>query len=160
MNARIPALAATALVVGALALAGCAGPGQSRTAAQPGAAPASAAKPAASGQQAPGPYTPNGSIDGSSGTVALAAVGPMKWQPNTITGVKAGQKVTVQLKNSDTLLHSFVAPSLGATAKVDVQPGGSATATFTAPSAPGTYQFWCAEAGHAEAGMVGQVVVQ
>jgi plastocyanin len=31
--------------------------------------------------------------------------------------------------------------------------------TFAAPNEPGRYQFWCPEPGHAEAGMVGEVIV-
>src|SRR5581483_5452912 len=55
---------------------------------------------AVTGQKAPGPYTPNGQVDGASGNVSLTMLDAMKFQPNTITGVKPGEKVTVNLQNS------------------------------------------------------------
>jgi uncharacterized cupredoxin-like copper-binding protein len=42
--------------------------------------------------------------------------------------------------------------------KITIEPGQTATKTFTAPAA-GTYDIVCDEAGHKEAGMVGKLIV-
>jgi len=44
--------------------------------------------------------------------------------------------------------------------EMEVDAGGSATATFTAPSEPGEYQVVCGIAGHYMAGMVATLVVK
>lgn len=41
-----------------------------------------------------------------------------------------------------------------------VSPGGTASATFNAPSRPGTYEFGCFIPGHYESGMRGELVIQ
>ncbi|HEV8638810.1 MAG TPA: cupredoxin domain-containing protein [Chloroflexota bacterium] len=139
-----------------LALAGCAGPGASRaqTAPKPAAGAASAA-----GQAAPGPFTPNGEASASSGKVTLQLTDDMKYSPNVIRA-KAGQSVSVELKNAGATVHDFYSPALGVGTPVTVSAGQAATAAFTAPAQPGTYAFWCNEPGHAAAGMIGQVIVE
>jgi uncharacterized cupredoxin-like copper-binding protein len=137
-----------AALVSALALSGCAGPGAARTA--PGPITRAAAP-------APGPFTPNGDASASSGKVSTQMSDTMKFAPNTFKA-KAGQAITVELKNGGATVHNFFAPALGVSAPVKAAAGQTANATFTAPAA-GTYEFWCNEPGHAEAGMVGQVVV-
>jgi uncharacterized cupredoxin-like copper-binding protein len=137
-----------AALVSALALAGCAGPGGARTA--PGPVTRAA-------QPAPGPFTPNGDANAASGRVTTQMTDTMKFGPNTFKA-KAGQPVTVELKNAGSTVHNFFAPALGVNTPARANGGQSVTATFTAPAA-GTYEFWCNEPGHAEAGMVGQVIV-
>lgn len=154
MQARflfVPALTA------ALALSACAGPGAQAkpTVAAAGAPAGGAAAPA----KPPGPYVPNGEADATSGTASLQLLDAMKFQPNSLKA-KPGQQVKVDLKNAGGTIHSFIAPTLGVATKVTVNGGQSGSVTFTAPSQPGTYFFWCPEPGHAEAGMTGQVVVQ
>jgi uncharacterized cupredoxin-like copper-binding protein len=148
-SAFLPALALV------LALGACAGPGaqaKPTVVAPPGAASAPA-KPA-------GPYVPNGEADVSSGRVAVQMFDTMKFQANTFTNARPGSTITVELKNSGATIHSIVAPQLGLATKKDVRGGGSDSVTFTVPSQPGTYAFWCPEPGHAEAGMTGQVQVK
>jgi uncharacterized cupredoxin-like copper-binding protein len=137
-----------AALISALALAGCAGPGGSRTA--PGPLTRAAAP-------APGPFAPNGEANAGSGRVSTQMTDTMKYGPNTFRA-KAGQAVTVELKNAGTTVHNFYSPPLGVSAPVKANGGQTVTATFTPPAA-GTYEFWCNEPGHAEAGMVGQVIV-
>ena len=61
--------------------------------------------------------------------------------------VQPGYTVTVTVYNYDDMPHSFTSSSLGVDETI---PGGSASAptkttfTFTAPSKPGSYQWWCA----------------
>lgn len=159
MSRRFRLRAAALSLGGVLLLAACAGPGAT---AKPTAAAVqgSAAKPAAAAQKAPGPYVKNGEADASSGKVAAQMLDAMKFSPNTFTKVKRGATVTVELKNTGATVHDFYSPPLGVTTAVKVSPGQSGTATFTAPSTAGTYQFWCQEPGHAEAGMVGEVIVE
>jgi uncharacterized cupredoxin-like copper-binding protein len=141
-----------------LLLVACAGPGAAPPTAKPAASTGGAAVGAPA--KAPGAYTANGEADGSSGKVSLTGMDSMKFQPNTITKAKAGSTISVEMKNGGATVHSIMSPGLGLASKVTVNPGQTGTATFTVPNAPGAYQFWCPEPGHAEAGMVGQVVVQ
>src|SRR5262245_20943947 len=144
-----------AALVLTLALAACAGPGASRARTAPN--PPSGG--ATIGQAAPGPFTANGEANGSSGRVALQMTDNMKYGPNVIR-VKAGQSVSLDLKNAGMTVHDFHAPAVGVGTAVKVDPGGSATVAFTAPAQAGSYAFWCDEPGHAQAGMTGQVIVE
>ncbi|MFI5267584.1 MAG: cupredoxin domain-containing protein [Chloroflexota bacterium] len=140
--------------------------GSAAAAAKPSAAAASpaaaAAKPVASaqvaGQKAPGPYAPNGSATVANGQASIEATDALKWQPNTIT-VKGGDKVTLEVKNAGNTAHTFLSPGLSV-AQLDVPLQKTTSVSFTAPAAPGAYEFWCNIPGHAEAGMVGEVIVQ
>lgn len=159
-----------------LALAACGG--QSSSGAPAGGVPAkpsssaagTSAKPPAStsggaasaqvvGQKAPGPYSANGSVTATNGQASLEATDTLKWQPDTIV-VKGGDKVTLSIKNAGNTAHTFLSPALGVNSQQDVAVQKTTTVSFTAPSAPGAYQFWCNIPGHAEAGMVGEVIVQ
>jgi uncharacterized cupredoxin-like copper-binding protein len=154
MRSGLRSLATAGLLVVALALAACgAGAGGAAV------APKSAALPVL-GEKAQGPYAASGSVDAAAGRASTQMADTMKFQPNTFAGVKAGQTVTVELKNGGATVHSVVAPALGVREKVVVQPGQTGQVTFSAPSEPGRYQFWCPEPGHAEAGMVGEVIVE
>ena len=86
--------------------------------------------------------------------------------------VTSGQEVTINLKNEGTLEHSWVlindrVDPLTATdtdgligTQSGAIPGGESTSfTFTAPG-PGNYIFVCTIEGHAEAGMLGDFIVQ
>src|SRR5438445_1600147 len=78
--------------------------------------------------------------------------------PPTVT-VKANQAVTINLRNTGTLVHDWVVQGMpGPEVKGEVQPGRSGTVTFT-PTQPGTYRVICAQPAHEQSGMVGQLVV-
>jgi nitrite reductase (NO-forming) len=109
---------------------------------------------------------------GGGGPVALSFEGNDSFQftPSSAT-VSAGDEVEVTLNNAGALDHSWVLVAQGtdpATATDanaisnastgTVAPGGTGTATFTAPDA-GSYQFLCTVPGHAAAGMVGTLTV-
>ena len=82
-------------------------------------------------------------------SIETTAANPLAFAPAEIT-VPAGASVTVTYTNNTNLPHNIHffdgqdqnAPSLG---KTDVMTGPSAVAsvTFTAPSQPGDYFFWC-----------------
>lgn len=87
--------------------------------------------------------------------------------------VPAGQEITINATNNGAVEHEFVIFKLGTDAgakfgdededniywEVEVQPGQSATETFTAPSEPGEYYVTCGIEGHLEAGMNGKLIV-
>ena len=156
MRTRLSSLVFVPALALALTMSACAGPGvqaKPTVAAAAGGGVSAPAKP-------PGPYVANGEADGSSGKVAVQMMDTMKYLPNTFTNAKAGSTITVDLKNAGATIHSIMAPQMGLAAKKEIPGGGSGSVTFTLPSQPGTYFFWCPEPGHAEAGMVGQVQVK
>ncbi len=87
--------------------------------------------------------------------------------------VPAGQEITLNATNNGAVEHEFVIFKLGTDAgekfgdedeeniywEVEVMPGQSVTATFTAPSEPGEYFVTCGIEGHLEAGMSGKLIV-
>src|SRR4051812_39749355 len=92
-------------------------------------------------------------------TVTVKGTDLMRFDPPTLT-VKAGSPVRVTLDDAGAaLVHDFVIDDLGgAKVSIKAQPNGKASGEFTPPAA-GTYQFYCAEPGHKEAGMVGTLIV-
>jgi len=116
-----------------------------------------------------------GSPTPESPTISLAVSG-MQFQPASLE-IKAGQPIRLVFTNNDALEHDFSItefPLTGAvetdgghdmgaeTAPADLHVGAVANSTgaieFT-PSEAGTYEFFCAVAGHKAAGMVGTLVV-
>jgi uncharacterized cupredoxin-like copper-binding protein len=87
--------------------------------------------------------------------------------------VPAGQEITINATNNGAVEHEFVIFKLGTDAgekfgdedeeniywEVEVQPGQSVTAVFTAPSEAGEYFVTCGIEGHLEAGMNGKLIV-
>jgi uncharacterized cupredoxin-like copper-binding protein len=95
-----------------------------------------------------------------------------QFTPDSFT-IPAGQQITINAKNSGSVVHNFVIMKLGTTAggswvaaddanafwRLQVNPGDSQTATFTAPTDPGSYQVVCSTPGHIEAGMIATLKV-
>ncbi len=109
---------------------------------------------------------------GGGGATLDVTLNEFSFTPNTWT-VNAGQQVTINIKNTGTVTHDFTimkTPISGSFTDADkanevwaspmVSAGQSQTATFTAPTTPGTYQVVCTEAGHFEAGMTGTLTVK
>jgi uncharacterized cupredoxin-like copper-binding protein len=115
--------------------------------------------------------------------ILLSACGPkttklsvemtdFKFIPDTFS-VPAGVTVSLSLKNNGALEHSFVIMKAGTQASVPfsqqdqaniyfqtkVAAGQSATTSFTAPSAPGSYEVVCNIPGHLEQGMKATLTV-
>ena len=82
----------------------------------------------------------------------------MAFSPTTLE-VKAGEPVTLTVKNNGVLEHNWQAVIGGETIVVAVQPKQSASRTFT-PQAAGTYKVICNVPGHEQAGMVATLVVK
>ena len=93
---------------------------------------------------------------GSALNVTVTAT-EFKFDPATINATP-GQTVNLSVKNNGSVQHTWVQKDSNVTLTVD--PGKTATKTFTAPSKAGTYVIECDIAGHKEAGMVGQLVVK
>ncbi len=106
-----------------------------------------------------GPGGGTGSTGGGGGSAAVSYTinaTEFKYDPNTITA-KAGQTVNITLVNKGSVVHTFVLKETNTT--ITANPGQSATGSFTAPAA-GTYNFFCDQPGHQEAGMKGTLTVQ
>ena len=128
-------------------------------AASPGGTPAGSPAASPVGSPAGSPAaSPGGSPGGSPSTsggpgtaidVSTPPDQPLAFVPPQLT-VPAGATVTVNYLNDSNLPHNinfFAGPdatseSLGASETV-TGPGAPTSVTFTAPSEPGTYFFWC-----------------
>jgi len=87
--------------------------------------------------------------------------------------VPAGQEITIGLSNNGAVTHDFIIMKYGTSVgddfddedrpnvywEAEMEPGVSATYTFTAPSEPGEYQVVCGIQGHYLAGMVAKLIV-
>ncbi|HET7481840.1 MAG TPA: cupredoxin domain-containing protein [Actinomycetota bacterium] len=62
------------------------------------------------------------------------------FEPTSIT-VNVGAEVTLSFKNNGAVTHSFTAPDLDVETVADSS--NSSTVTFTAPAAPGSFDFFC-----------------
>ena len=98
---------------------------------------------------------PSGGATGGSQSVTLKSTDQMRFDPATLT-IRANTPVNITLDNSGSaLIHDFVIDSPAI--KIEAQPHARASGTGT--FSPGTYQFYCAQPGHKEAGMVGTLIV-
>ncbi len=95
---------------------------------------------------------------GAAQELTVTSVTGFKFEPNSWT-VKANQPVKVTHINKDQVVHDWVVDGIDGSVKVEAAPGKTATKTFT-PKKTGTFQVYCAQPGHKEAGMVGTLTVQ
>jgi uncharacterized cupredoxin-like copper-binding protein len=124
----------SALLAAALALAACSGGG------------------AASKPQAPA------GAPGGVQSLTVQGTDQFRFNPSTLSA-RAGSPIRVTLNDpGTTLVHDFTIDNVGGQrVHFEAQPNGSASGEFTAPA--GTYQFYCAQPGHREAGMIGTFTV-
>lgn len=94
------------------------------------------------------------------------------YSPTQLT-VPAGKEITLDAANTGAVIHNFIIMNFGTNAgtewtadddanvywKLEIPAGGSANATFTAPSEPGEYEVVCSTPGHLQAGMIGKMIV-
>ena len=97
--------------------------------------------------------TPEAAEDGGGAVIALEAF-DIGWSDAVLSAV-AG--TTIRITNTGVSEHSFVVDALG----IDVDLAPSATVEVAIPddAAAGTYDFYCAVPGHAQAGMVGRLEI-
>ncbi len=81
----------------------------------------------------------------------------IRFKPDKLT-VKAGQAVTVNVTNKDSVPHTFEIEGVEGVG-VGVPPGGEGIVEFTIEQ-PGTYTIFCSVGNHRAAGMVGQLIVE
>ena len=100
-----------------------------------------------------------GSTGGSSAGAqnVTASANEFKFDPATINAAP-GQTINLTVKNTGSVQHTWVQKE--SNVKLTIDPGKTATQTFTAPSKAGTYVFECDVPGHKEAGMTGQLIVK
>jgi len=79
------------------------------------------------------------------------------FEPSTIK-VKAGQKVTLVLKNAGSIVHNLAIKELGVKTAT-IRAGDTYSLEFT-PQRTGRFTFVCTLRGHANRGMVGTLVVE
>lgn len=140
-NIRIAAVTAVALV----GLSGCGSSGgNSNTASTPKASPTSAAP--SSGESGGAASSPASSAPAM--TMAMVTIKNFAFQ--SPPSVKPGAKIMVT--NEDTSTHSVTSNQAGLF-DVNVNAGGG-TATFTAPSKPGSYPYHCKYHGNMQATLI------
>jgi len=114
----------------------------------------------------------------SQNTFTITATDDFTYAPDRLT-VKAGQEVTLTFNNEGPVEHSFnilkgdeeLEHALEAAHEEEelheellleiheTEPGASETKTFTTPTEPGDYTFFCSLPGHADEGLVGILTV-
>jgi len=108
----------------------------------------------------------------NSATTINVTLSDYSYTPDTFT-VPAGKEITLNMTNQGFVSHTFIIFKFGTDAgtkygpedeeniywKVEILPGKSATAKFTAPTEPGEYYVTCGLGGHHEVGMVGTLIV-
>ena len=110
-----------------------------------------------SGTPAPGEEDVPETVVGESVTEVAVEGSEYSFSPKTIT-VKKGATVKLTFKNIGNAIHTWTIDGLNADTG-SILPGSSKTIEFDATTA-GTYEIYCAVAGHEEAGMVGTLVVE
>lgn len=104
-------------------------------------------------------------------TFDIVGLDEFVYDPDSLT-VSEGSEVTVNFKNDGVLEHNWLlisertdpveaseADAMSGATTGEIAAGESTTITFSAPP-KGTYTYVCTVAGHAEAGMLGTLVVE
>ncbi len=94
-------------------------------------------------------------FDGVSQQVAITGR-DFRFEPAEVT-VRAGEWVIVEFTNTDTVIHDWMVEGIP-NVDVPARPGQTARLRFVLDT-PGTYMVMCSIPGHAEAGMMGTLVV-
>lgn len=114
-----------------------------------------------------GKQAPQGTPGGGAGGGTTLTATEFSFEPKEIR-VKAGQEVTLTLKNAGTQAHDLVIENISAEVNGQqqnevrtelVQAGSQASVTFK-PLQPGTYTIYCSVPGHREAGMEAKLIVE
>ncbi len=121
------------------------------------AAMPSSATPVGDGEADAADSTPVASSAESNASAAPITIEgvDIDWNPNEAT-IAANTDVTITVPNNGVAFHTFVIEELGI--KLEIEPGQTQDVVVNAPA--GTYEFICDVPGHAEAGMVGTLIVE
>ena len=151
------------MILGALAACGGAAPEEpagGESPAAPAESPAAPAEsPAAPTGGAESPAAPAGG--GAAVTEAEVDATEMAFSPAAITA-PANSTLTITLKNSGGVLHDLTIDKDGAGQKIvaTADPGAEEKVEVATGAAGSTMEFYCAQPGHKDAGMVGTITVQ
>lgn len=111
---------------------------------------------------------------GGGGATINVTITDFAYTPDTFT-VPAGATVTVKATNKGAVEHEFAIMKAGTSVTPpfgdkdegniyweldEIQAGTTKSATFTAPTEPGTYEVICGLPAHIEKGMVAKLVVK
>ncbi|HYU21364.1 MAG TPA: heavy metal translocating P-type ATPase, partial [Chloroflexota bacterium] len=96
-------------------------------------------------------------LDATSAQITVITT-QVRFDPSEVR-VAPDQRVVVTLVNRDALLHDWEVKSVP-NAHLTAAGGRTATAAFYAPTAAGRYEIVCTVAGHKEAGMLGELIVE
>jgi P-type Cu+ transporter len=105
---------------------------------------------------AAGVFAADRAMDAAAQRVEITAR-EMRFNPAEIT-IRAGQWVVVEFTNDDPVVHDWMVEGIP-NVDVPARPGQTARLRFVIDE-PGTYEVMCSIPGHAEAGMVGMLVVE
>jgi Cu+-exporting ATPase len=105
---------------------------------------------------AAGVFAADRAMDAAAQRVEITAR-EMRFTPAEIT-IRAGQWVVVEFTNDDLVVHDWMVEGIP-NVDVPARPGQTARLRFVIDE-PGTYEVMCSIPGHAEAGMVGMLVVE
>lgn len=106
---------------------------------------------------------------GGAAAAAALKMEDIKFDKTALSG-EAGKALELSLQNSGAILHDFTIDKIDGTAdpksadakfavQVKVDAGKSGKVTIT-PAKAGTYEFYCSQPGHKEAGMKGTLTVK
>lgn len=143
------------------ALAACGGAAPEAPAESPAAPAESPAAPAESPAESPAEGAVSPATGGAAVTEVEVDATEMAFAPAAITA-PADSTLTITLKNSGGVLHDLTIDKDGSGAKVEgkADPGASETIEVKTGAAGSTMEFYCAQPGHKDAGMVGTITVQ
>ncbi|MBI4134191.1 MAG: cupredoxin domain-containing protein [Candidatus Terrybacteria bacterium] len=112
------------------------------------------------GTEFQGPVTapPNGSETSAPGREITIRGDEFSFSPEKITA-DAGERLRITFVNEGNAPHTFDIDELDVHSGI-VNPGGSWTVDVAAPAQPVLFRTYCAIPGHAEQGMVGQLVIE
>jgi len=94
---------------------------------------------------------------GGGGGTTVTATDQYRFDPANVT-VQVNQPATITLRNTGSLVHDWVVQGMPQQVSVKANGGQTQSATFT-PTQAGTFRVICAEPGHEQSGMVGQLTV-
>ena len=115
--------------------------------------------PDGTGFQGPTTPPPAGGTESSAPAREIAIRGDeFSFSPQTITAA-SGERLRLTFANEGNAPHTFDIDELDVHSGI-VNPGGSRTIEFSAPAQSVTYRVYCAIPGHAEQGMVGQLIIE
>ncbi len=161
LRIRALRLAIVPLTIGVMSLAAACGASDSDAPTQPvGALPTVTPGVEVAGGPAdhrPQAGHPAGQVDPNA-PVTLVIATEFGFDPAVIHA-RRGEPLTVRLQNRGALEHDFSVEGLEQLGAAHAMPGGEASNTFES-RASGVYNFFCAVAGHREAGMTGKIMVE